>query len=269
MEEQTVVNNQVQQPPTTPTPISKKSNQWIIAGIIFVLLLVFGAIFALSLSSRKPISPPPKPPASPLPTSPTSDETANWETYTNTRYGYSIKYPSVYTLYGFDSNRNPLPNNVNNENAYYVMFRDQPIPKEYYDALPNALWIAVMSRKEFEDFKTKLEEAVKKAPCGGCPTKYTTLINGIVADVYDGYGGYTLDKIFLMEHKGRFYRLSYDRATDPKHAVYPYDISETMINTFKFTDQEDQTVCTQDVKWCSDGSYVSRQPPSCEFAKCP
>ena len=34
--------------------------------------------------------------------------------------------------------------------------------------------------------------------------------------------------------------------------------------------QEDETVfCTQDVKQCPDGSYVSRKPPNCEFQACP
>lgn len=32
---------------------------------------------------------------------------------------------------------------------------------------------------------------------------------------------------------------------------------------------DEQAVCTQDAKLCPDGSYVSRQPPTCEFAKCP
>ncbi|WAK02497.1 hypothetical protein [Methylobacter sp. YRD-M1] len=31
----------------------------------------------------------------------------------------------------------------------------------------------------------------------------------------------------------------------------------------------DSTFCTMDAKMCPDGSYVSRQPPSCEFAPCP
>lgn len=38
---------------------------------------------------------------------------------------------------------------------------------------------------------------------------------------------------------------------------------------FSLTGEDDQVVCTQDVKECSDGSYVSRQPPTCEFTKCP
>jgi len=42
-----------------------------------------------------------------------------------------------------------------------------------------------------------------------------------------------------------------------------------ILSTFKFTDQKDQVVCTQDAKLCPDGSYVSRQPPNCEFAACP
>lgn len=28
-------------------------------------------------------------------------------------------------------------------------------------------------------------------------------------------------------------------------------------------------VCTMDAKMCPDGSYVSRIPPTCEFAPCP
>lgn len=39
----------------------------------------------------------PKPTPSPQPTnqlSPASDETANWKTYTNSKYGFSFKYPS-------------------------------------------------------------------------------------------------------------------------------------------------------------------------------
>ncbi|PIR80340.1 MAG: hypothetical protein COU25_00640 [Candidatus Levybacteria bacterium CG10_big_fil_rev_8_21_14_0_10_35_13] len=34
-------------------------------------------------------------------------------------------------------------------------------------------------------------------------------------------------------------------------------------------ESKDQTVCTQEAKMCSDGSYVGRSGPNCEFAKCP
>jgi hypothetical protein len=32
---------------------------------------------------------------------------------------------------------------------------------------------------------------------------------------------------------------------------------------------DDSTFCTADVKECSDGSYVSRSGPDCQFAECP
>lgn len=32
---------------------------------------------------------------------------------------------------------------------------------------------------------------------------------------------------------------------------------------------DDQVFCTQDAKMCSDGSFVGRVPPTCEFAPCP
>lgn len=32
---------------------------------------------------------------------------------------------------------------------------------------------------------------------------------------------------------------------------------------------QEPVVCTMDVKLCSDGSYVSRMPPQCDFALCP
>ena len=31
----------------------------------------------------------------------------------------------------------------------------------------------------------------------------------------------------------------------------------------------ERTVCTLDVRQCTDGTYVGRQPPSCEFSLCP
>jgi len=37
----------------------------------------------------------------------------------------------------------------------------------------------------------------------------------------------------------------------------------------KFFGQPGQTVCTQDAKLCSDGSYVGRTGPNCQFAACP
>lgn len=34
-------------------------------------------------------------------------------------------------------------------------------------------------------------------------------------------------------------------------------------------DKDDMIMCTQEAKQCSDGSYVSRTGPNCEFEACP
>lgn len=62
-----------------------------------------------------------------------------------------------------------------------------------------------------------------------------------------------------------------DSSNDYLYFIYKFgdqNIFDQILFTFKFTDQE-QTVCTLDAKMCPDGSYVSRQPPNCEFAACP
>lgn len=38
---------------------------------------------------------------------------------------------------------------------------------------------------------------------------------------------------------------------------------------FKKNSPQEQVFCTQEAKQCSDGSYVSRTGPNCEFAECP
>lgn len=48
-----------------------------------------------------------------------------------------------------------------------------------------------------------------------------------------------------------------------------YDIEGIFSVTDSVQVEEEIVFCTQEVKMCSDGSYVSRQGPSCEFASCP
>jgi len=76
-----------------------KANKGKILGGVLGILVFAGAVFgAYKLSQRqvKPgsgITPTPEAVATPAP-----DPTADWKTYTNTEYGYSIKYPSDYVV---------------------------------------------------------------------------------------------------------------------------------------------------------------------------
>lgn len=49
--------------------------------------------------------------------------------------------------------------------------------------------------------------------------------------------------------------------TNPQTTVYSVQPVESCIT--------DTVFCTQDARECPDGSFVSRVPPSCEFAQCP
>jgi len=60
------------------------------------------------LKTQNQVTPTPAPVPSPAQTpSPAEDETANWKTYTNTKYGYTLKYPQTLPLV-----KGPVPDNL-------------------------------------------------------------------------------------------------------------------------------------------------------------
>lgn len=68
--------------------------QFIVLGVVVLAAVAAGAFYLGRSTTPKP-SPAPVTNI-PQPTS-TTDETANWETYTNTQHGFTMKYPSVYS----------------------------------------------------------------------------------------------------------------------------------------------------------------------------
>lgn len=153
-----------------------------------------------------------------------------WKTYVNRRYGYSIQYPGIYTPYGVDKS-GPLRST---ESASLVLFTDYPLPSVWSDQLPAALTISVMTEKQFAREENDLDDATWRAPCAGCPLRYTTTIHGNAATIYDGYGGYTIDKIYILKYREMVYEVRYNRSEDPKRIQYPYATSEAMVSTFQF-----------------------------------
>lgn len=85
-----------------------KVNKFKVLGGILVVLIFAGAVFGVYKLGQKQIQPTPQPTptlmVTPIPTptpsiivtpivTPTPDPTANWKTYTNTKYRYQFKYP--------------------------------------------------------------------------------------------------------------------------------------------------------------------------------
>lgn len=75
----------------------------ILAGIVILVALAGGIFYLGRVTAPKP-QPQNVVTSSPQPSPSPTDETANWKTYTNTKYGYSIKYPSEIKLITSDEN---------------------------------------------------------------------------------------------------------------------------------------------------------------------
>ncbi len=80
-----------------PTEPKKKSNFKIIALLLLVILLLAGGVYAGMQLEKKKVRVWTEPPFTVEPTA-VPDETANWKTFTNSIYGYSVKAPSDFTL---------------------------------------------------------------------------------------------------------------------------------------------------------------------------
>jgi hypothetical protein len=103
--EENISQSQSEIPQTFPASVSNsswKSKLPLISGGLLLLVIVGAAGFLLGKSFSQPkTSPPPISQVSPSPSptpenpisTPTPDPTANWKTYVNTAYNYSLKYP--------------------------------------------------------------------------------------------------------------------------------------------------------------------------------
>jgi len=95
-------------PPTTqtPPPTPKTKKPYLLISLVILLLSATGVLGYKYYQVKQQLDSQPTPPpqlvvSSPSPiVSPTTevDPTANWKTYTNTEYGYSIKHPTKLTV---------------------------------------------------------------------------------------------------------------------------------------------------------------------------
>ncbi len=88
--------------PTSSTPVTSHSNKSALYVVLVVVLLAVvgaGSYFLGQQSGTQTAQPAASiPTPTTPPTVPTPDETANWKTYSSSKYGFSFKYPSNYTV---------------------------------------------------------------------------------------------------------------------------------------------------------------------------
>lgn len=129
----------------------------VLIGIVIIMVIAGGAYFFGKSQAPKSqnsviISQTSQPTITSQP-APIPDETANWETYTNTKYGFSLKYPPDW--YAWNSGNQVA---VSEDDSIYVSFQPKPPPGVIYGGNPGGLVIRVrddrnpiMNAKEYVD----------------------------------------------------------------------------------------------------------------------
>ena len=153
----------------------------ILVGILIGLAVAGGLFGAYYLGTRnnKPhpqnpiITSTPQPLTSP---SPSSDEAANWKTYTNKKYGFSIKYPQDWYSYtGYAWNDNPK------DNFSHVDLSPDTPPQGMGSGRPTGVRIFVGDKATDSSFNTdnlNVYNYAKKVAIDPNSVRYDT-INGV------------------------------------------------------------------------------------------
>ena len=231
-------NNPVIQSPSDP--VIQKPNNFLITLLSVLLLLscIIAGFFAFQTQKlvaevtgyREQLK------QTPVPT-PTPDPTADWKTYTNTKYAFSIQYPNNWIV-----SENPIND-----------------PKAAKNSIRLADSIGSVYISIFEEYG------------GACPSGYKKIM--INSQPYDVCIAETTsnekawEQITFQQLKNTIELRGYAQKTTLGELLVPQ-----ILSTFKFTGSEpveSPVACTLEAKICPDGSSVGRSGPNCEFAPCP
>jgi len=203
-----------------------------------------------------------------------SNETASWLTYTNSKYNYSIKYPSDWVTVDneFIAEKTFVPG-LQDETKTYNIIEFHKYPNSIYAGYTNKQWFEKIAALPLGEELNDQRTTIKRIDYTGnisSGEKYVTIY--VSPSPTSATEKFYQVKTYILSGE-TIYQLTLD--------LYNLDGLETfgkMLPTFKFTDSAAGTVtppkgavvfCAQDAKKCSDGSYVSRHGPKCEFAACP
>jgi hypothetical protein len=268
--------------PTPVVPQPPKDNHWItIVSMTLFVLMSLGVIVFLYYQNQqlKSMLATYQTQPSPIPTA-TADPIANWKTFTNTKYSYSFKYPTNFTV---NTEGNSDPTTANG-----ILIADDC----NYNLGQRCLQGFIDTTTPFKR-DNKLSDYFVYAP-GQTPTllseKQITIDNetALAREIYDNNHYYSstekgmVDYDIYVVHSGTVFALTFrEEGKDQAQIKSIQDWQKKMIvdqilSTFKFLGTASpgspvptQKACTLEAKVCPDGSSVGRTGPNCEFAPCP
>jgi len=229
----------------SPTPVipvlekkSKKKLFLIIAIVILVLVLLgLGGYFGYKKLMVKPVaSPSPEPTVEPTPTA-TSDPTVGWETYVNSKYGYSLQYPRQIEI---ESQNNKFTDDLIEINGIdSLVIRVEPV--QTLESDPEKWW----ETQTVESYTQQSANCFSKEKTATIKSLYDNseiikIFDDKVLLLYDfgneenGCNEPPNVQILLISHNGKLLKVTYDWAIQ----------SEQILSTFEFVDNEESGSCS-------------------------
>lgn len=216
------VTSPVSTPPEKPAkPYNKNWKKWIAIGVLALIFIGGGSLVLSQQKSQEPEAVSTVKPIASSP-SPTTDPTADWKTYTNTKYNYSVNYPS-----GIKINGSSVAENV--EFADQINITVSPNNPE--DCRGDCDSGELIGEVTVGNIKGKKYRKVKGRAGGRIPQNYEEIV---------------------IPHNGFYYILSVNElkftsdnsyASERKFGPIPADAQRLfgqILSTFKFTEQSDR-----------------------------
>ncbi len=231
---------------------------------------------------------------SPTPTA-TPDPTANWKTYTDTKYNFTFKYPN-----NIREVEGGVSGPTNGSPKHLASFSDPTTVMEGTDAAFDgfSVYIASINNKTFEEYirKEKSDRENRDvvnwdATGSSIRSMYQYSEKSWVALNGPAFPNITVYYLALPDGKNI---ISFARSNKTKEFLVVFN---QVLSTFTFLDTtptcrprpacldatprclipetedmcppKEKIACTLEARLCPDGSSVGRTGPNCEFAPCP
>ncbi len=269
--------------PAIQSAVSKKPSPTFLIVIGAIVLLAVGLLSGYFLSNNiQHSSTTTQQPTSPTltqvnNTNPTIDPTADWKTYTNTQYGYSFKYPE---------GTNVAENVEGNPGGTYTAAKlsylgpTQTASGRTQTELFDGYMVSVTL--SWVDATTPLEAATKAAASAkdNCPNSSAATISSVSSITIGGQKAATYSEkncvgdytISFIKTSGKIFAITetYNGGTPEIETAYQ-KITDQIVSTFQFTNQEQATGTTSSKTYTTDASsvqypsswYVYQSSPSC------
>lgn len=216
------------------------------------------AAFKLILKNKTTTPPEPTSTALTQPTpSPTPDPTANWKTYTNTQYEYTIKYPANYLVGFCDELAGEFIESSGSELQVDILPFTEDIAQKYCpNELDNFLRILVFDIKIFNEFNKPLPELADSIYQQQKSHFKTTYISSLTKSKFDGYDNceylFSGPSLFMLggseSVKDGKYKVIFFQKDANVYSLYLKNsgLFDQILSTFKFTEEKQTQINCKD-----------------------